>query len=129
MLWHEVIWPNFGDLVSVGIDPILVPLDADAHFHRLVLQHLEVLEGPDLERIADVSQQTLANLDRLLVCIGERHILEDFPSLMLAFEDLKYREHIGASAIIQRLFATGLDDLRRLPTRRGRHKIRGSLVL
>src|SRR5262245_13502173 len=98
-------------------------------FIGLYLQHLEVLEGPDLERVADVRKQTLANLDRLLVCVGARHIMDDFPYIIRAFEDLKYREHIGASSIIQRLFATGLDDLRRLPTRWDRHKICGAHVL
>ena len=91
--------------------PSLSRLMPTTHLHRLVQQHLEVLERPGLDQLADVLKQARTNLDRLLVCVGERHILEDFPSLMRAFEDLKYREHIGASAIIQRLFATGLDDL------------------
>src|SRR5262249_3669580 len=128
-LWHEVVCPNLGDLVAVGKDSILVSLNADAHFHRLVSQHLEVLEGPDLERVADIRQQTLTNLDRLLALIGERYILEDFPSFVCALGDLEYRKHVGAARIFRHLFATSLNDVRRLPTRRNRHKIRGARVL
>src|SRR5215831_8567516 len=102
--------------VAIRILPARIALDTDADHHRLVQEHAGLLRRPgDAARGVDVSQQALADLDRLLTGVVEGDVLINLAMQIVTFKDLEHREHVIAVAICG-VTNPGLDDVCEIPS-------------